>query len=640
MYPVLFHVGSFAVRSYDMLVFLGMVAALSLTHRRARSAGLGGGRVVAGGVGIILIGIVGSRLGNVIIDLGRYISNWREVFSLYGTGFQGGFLFGMLGMLGLARCLRISFWNLADLFAPGLVLAQAIGRVGCFLNGCCYGRPTDSFLGVYLPGWGADWAYRYPTQLMHTAADLIILALLLKADRRRPFAGCTFLLYAILYSTQRLLIDFLRETGPLFAGVRASELVSVTTILVAGAVLGWKWIRLRREWAVQAKLADFYGQLQDAARRKDWAEVLALGGRIDGLAPGHRDVAALTDEARAYLSRPPAGPRPAAEPPQALSARLGLGRGAGALIAALVLVLWVVRSDLATLSPGDTMTRATDGAVMLYVPGGTFQMGSTGEDVDYALQLCSRRRDHCKRDWFEDEMPRHDVTLDGFWIDRTEVTNEQFAAFLNARGNQTEAGLTWLNIDDEECLVERVDGEYRPRSGYAAHPVVEVTWYGAADYCAWAGGRLPTESEWEYAASGPAGNVYPWGDAFDGVRLNLCDANCSLNWFGGTEYDDGYSHTAPVGSYEDGASWCGAQDLAGNVWEWVADWCGAYPAATQTNPTGPESWSGCVERVVRGGSWAVSREATRCATRIGLHPGYSDPTVGFRCASSVSGLVD
>jgi phosphatidylglycerol:prolipoprotein diacylglycerol transferase len=245
LYPVLFHVGAFAVRSYDVLVFLGMVAGLSLTHRRARSAGLSGGKVVGGGVGIILVGIAGSRLGNVIIDWGYYVSNWREVFSLYGTGFQGGLLFGALAVLGLARRLRVSFWSLADLFAPGLVLGQAIGRVGCFLNGCCYGRPTDSFLGVYLPGWGADWACRYPTQLMHTAAGLLILVVLLRVDGRRPFEGFTFLLYALLYSTQRLLIDFLRETGPLFAGVRAAKVVSVAAILVAGVVLGWRWARAR-----------------------------------------------------------------------------------------------------------------------------------------------------------------------------------------------------------------------------------------------------------------------------------------------------------------------------------------------------------------------------------------------------------
>jgi phosphatidylglycerol:prolipoprotein diacylglycerol transferase len=227
------------------MVVLGMVAGLSLCYWRARRAGLGGGRVVAGGVGIILVSLAGSRLGNVIIDLGHYVSNWREIFSLYGTGFQGGLLFGMLAVLAFARYLRVSFWRLADLFAPGLVLGQAIGRVGCFLNGCCYGRPTDSFLGVYLPGWGVGWAYRYPTQLMHSVANLLILAVLLRVDKHEPFEGFTFLLYTILYSTQRLLIDFLRETGPVVDGVRATRVVSVGTILVAGVVLAWKWARAR-----------------------------------------------------------------------------------------------------------------------------------------------------------------------------------------------------------------------------------------------------------------------------------------------------------------------------------------------------------------------------------------------------------
>lgn len=251
MHPVLFYIGSFAIRSYDVMVGLGMIAGLSLVCCRARRAGLSGAKVLASGVGIILVSLAGSRIGNVLIDLKHYISNWRAIFSLYGTGFQGGLIGGMLAALVFARCMRISFWRLGDLFAPGLILGQAIGRVGCFLNGCCYGRPTDSFLGVYLPGYGTGWEYRYPTQLMHSVVNLLIFAVLLRAEKRKPFEGFVFLLYAVLYSTQRLLIDFLRDDAvSLVAGIRATKLVSVAMILVAAGLIAWKRTRVRDDAGV------------------------------------------------------------------------------------------------------------------------------------------------------------------------------------------------------------------------------------------------------------------------------------------------------------------------------------------------------------------------------------------------------
>jgi len=117
--------------------------------------------------------------------------------------------------------------------------------------------------------------------------------------------------------------------------------------------------------------------------------------------------------------------------------------------------------------------------VMIYVPAGEFEMGSTQGDSD--------------------EQPVHTVALDGFWIDRTEVTNAQFAAFLNDQGNQTEGGAAWREFERVCCPIERAGNEYRPQSGYADHPVIEVRWYGAAAYCEWVGARLPTEAEWEYA---------------------------------------------------------------------------------------------------------------------------------------------
>lgn len=235
----------------------------------------------------------------------------------------------------------------------------------------------------------------------------------------------------------------------------------------------------------------------------------------------------------------------------------------------------------------------------------------------------------CERSWFEEEQPAHRIILDDFWFDRTEVTNSQFAAFLNERGNQEEGGETWLNVDGEDCRIENREGRFQPANGYEDHPVVEVTWYGAAAYCEWAGGRLPTEAEWEYAARGPEGYEYPWGDTFDGTRLNYCDVNCGHSNLSDTDYDDGYAETAPVGSYPDGTSWCGTLDMAGNVWEWVADWYEPYTSGEQVNPEGPSSG---YFRVVRGGSWNYDQRRARCTYRRRNHPYFSRPNLGFRCA--------
>ncbi len=285
------------------------------------------------------------------------------------------------------------------------------------------------------------------------------------------------------------------------------------------------------------------------------------------------------------------------------------------------------------LSLGDVWTRPADGMVMVYVPGGTFQMGSSDVEIDGACSQWEQAlgSGNCYRDYFEDESPLHSVTLDSFWIDQTEVTNAQFAAFLNEQGNQMEGGVTWLDLEDTGCRIEENGGEFRPKDSYTDHPVVEVSWYGADAYCTWAGGRLPTEAEWEYAARGSEGWRYPWGDEFDGARLNYCDGQCSLPWTDET-VDDGYAATAPVRSYPEGASWCGALDMVGNVWEWVADWYGHYPSDRQVNPTGTCSGEA---RVLRGGSWKSDRGLARCAYRHRLNPDFSSDFIGFRCVSPV-----
>ncbi len=256
----------------------------------------------------------------------------------------------------------------------------------------------------------------------------------------------------------------------------------------------------------------------------------------------------------------------------------------------------------AGLAPSETWIRPIDGAVMVYVPAGEFERGSF---------------------LYGNERPEHTVSLDDFWLDQTEVTNAQFAAFLNEQGNQAEGGVTWLDVDADECLIEQRGGTFHPKDGYADHPVVEISWFGATAYCTWAESRLPTEAEWEYAARGPESLNYPWGNKWQVGLANCADDSC----------EDGYEQTAPVGSFPAGASWVGAYDLAGNVFEWINDWHAEdyYERSPQDNPTGPASGT---RRGLRGGSWLFAGGEIRGAARWENEPTETKSYYGFRCAAS------
>jgi formylglycine-generating enzyme required for sulfatase activity len=233
-----------------------------------------------------------------------------------------------------------------------------------------------------------------------------------------------------------------------------------------------------------------------------------------------------------------------------------------------------------------------DGASMVLVPAGEFVMGSDAED----------------------EAPPHRVYLDAFYIDRYEVTNARYLKFVEATRHRAPQHV--------------VDPQYdlwigaALSQGVADLPVVNVDWSDADAYCKWAGKRLPTEAEWEKAARGTDGRLYPWGDeAPSFARLNF-----SRRWQG--------AHTLqPVGSYEAGSSPYGAQDMAGNVWEWVSDWydAGAYAAGPERNPRGP---SGGASKILRGGSWTNSPDTVRVTHRREEDPEMRNSDTGFRCAQS------
>ena len=268
---------------------------------------------------------------------------------------------------------------------------------------------------------------------------------------------------------------------------------------------------------------------------------------------------------------------------------------------------------------GQTRTRQADGMVMAAVPAGEFQMGTTDAEVQDVLQLCREYSGNCEEKWFDSEQPAHTVTLESFWLDRTEVTNAQFADFLNEQEKQSKNVMTWIDLDSSNSQIEAVNSQYQPQSSLDEYPVGLVSWEGARAYCEWAGGRLPTEAEWEYAARGPESRIFPWGDQFDGAKLNYRSSS------------DGYAESAPVGSFLGGASWCDALDMSGNVAEWTADWFGSYKDEAQTNPKGPALGQ---YRVNRGGSFRSAPYETRSASRGAGSPTDTNRAIGFRCAVS------
>jgi formylglycine-generating enzyme required for sulfatase activity len=319
----------------------------------------------------------------------------------------------------------------------------------------------------------------------------------------------------------------------------------------------------------------------------------------------------------------------------------------GLLVLALAVALpnlWPVRRLRQPTEPGvgNTRVREADGMVMVYVPAGEFRMGTEG--------LAWIRRPGSPRDQervglgaygFEDERPQRRVYLDGFWIDRTEVTVSMFRTFVQDTGYETTAerqgwGKPWADgpMELEWPKVPGADWQH-PRGPEALaeddHPVAQVSWEDAAAYCEWAGGSLPTEAQWAKACRGTDGRMWPWGNRYEANRASSCEAQCPIERWKDDRFDDGYAFTAPVGSFPDGASPYGALDMAGNLWEWVADWYAEdyYGRSPYENPSGPE-WG--TVRAMRGGSWYDTGVWKTCTVRH-QNPAtdlYDD--VGFRCA--------
>lgn len=341
--------------------------------------------------------------------------------------------------------------------------------------------------------------------------------------------------------------------------------------------------------------------------------------------------------------------------------------------------------DKVVLPEDVDITTGKDGAEMVLVPAGEFEMGDPFDEVH------------------DDDVPSHTVFLDGFYIDRYEVTNEQYALFLNEMGRHKDGEHVWVdidgdaqielnllfsteldfqdNLDDEEIsadlrqefensgitLSQNVDvsiekegahwliadkdnkqeysikkGDdaldvhglpYKPEEDVENHPAVGVSWYGAAAYAQWAEKRLPTEAEWEKAARGGlVGKRYPWGD-----KITHDNANYS-----GAKGDDEWDESAPTGSFP--ANGYGIYDMAGNVFEWCMDEYDPdfYEDSPEDNPVSGKSISFVdndfakvdTRRVCRGGGWDSHSYRLRVATRNGFDPDSTSKGVGFRCVVS------
>jgi formylglycine-generating enzyme len=271
-----------------------------------------------------------------------------------------------------------------------------------------------------------------------------------------------------------------------------------------------------------------------------------------------------------------------------------------------------------------------DALEYVYVPAGAFEMGCAADDAD------------CE----EDEKPSRRVEQShGFWMGRTEVTVRAFRTFVSARRYRTTAESDgWSRSFDGKTLAQQ-EGVTWQDPGFAQgpkHPVLHVSWYDARQFCAWAGGRLPSETEWEYAArGGQASAKYLWGrerlPLVGGVRqANVADESLkrrhpSLRILSG--YDDGYVYSAPGGAFAPNGF--GLYDMTGNAAEWCSDWYAkeGTRASPGTEPVRPPLG---LQRSIRGGSWIDEASNLRASYRVRDIPAYHDGLVGFRCVRDVS----
>lgn len=251
---------------------------------------------------------------------------------------------------------------------------------------------------------------------------------------------------------------------------------------------------------------------------------------------------------------------------------------------------------------------------MVLIPAGEFLIGSPESEIEMLL----KNNKTVSKDFFKSEQPQHSVYLENFYIDRYEVTNDQYQRFIESTGYAKPK--YWHTAPSFGSETPFPIGNQN-----LSHPVVGVSWYDATAYCAWAGKRLVTEAEWEKAARGGMMKVYPWGNELSHDMAN----------YGGIGGKDQWQWTAPVGSFPPNSY--GLYDMAGNVFEWCINWYDEnyYSHSPKRNPSGAEKG---ITKVARGGSWDNNRLGIyymRSTFRFHVRPETKNLFIGFRCAKDV-----
>jgi phosphatidylglycerol:prolipoprotein diacylglycerol transferase len=245
MHPILAKIGPLYVYSYGLMVAIGFAVATLLAYKHAGDFGIDREKIIDLGIVMLASGIVGARVVYVALNFQYYMGNPLEVINLTKGGlvWYGAFIFGLTAAAWFVKKNRINFWTAADLFAPYIALAQAFGRIGCFLNGCCYGSavPSGFMLGVIFP---EESVWRYPTQIFSAIALFLIFAILRIWQKKRHFGGEIFLGYGLLYSMKRFGVEFFRGDYPkILYGLTISQLISAAIFIVCLSLFIRRYIK-------------------------------------------------------------------------------------------------------------------------------------------------------------------------------------------------------------------------------------------------------------------------------------------------------------------------------------------------------------------------------------------------------------